>query len=931
MKLRRTFIIAIAFIFVSLFTLSFNVSANAVETSELITVQGAQIRTTGNAGIRFVAKEEYPGLAETAYGIIIAFGEVEASDEFVIGATINDKSVLKGEVTTTKEGEFTVTLYNVPEEFYIQKVSARAYVIDGENVVYSQNVVVKSLAEVALKAKADENNEELVNTVVDYVDANYMRHYTLNNEVVLSKAISFAEHELFAEFVKDFNATVGTSLATNMSEKAFFLGITNCPEANYKQKNSSVTDISQNPLFKFFKNEAMYKKWSPFITYVKERGTANPHIVNQTKALLNAPTFSGVKDANYSYNFYYLEHLTFAIYNYFNQDDKVGYYTTLTWSDNYNGNPFTTKVYTDLADWSLVKVGNSVTLPLALEKTGYTWNGWTDGNNTYSANSEYTVSSNNTLLTPSFTINNYTIKYYNENEEYTELADLYTVEEVVDLPVLPDAAGYVFAGWYDNPELNGNAIQSIAKGTLGNKEYYSKWVFGYDTLVVDDDYALLEEGTKVTVNEVEYTVGQNAQSSVAKALEYAKENATIYVAAGTYDDSFAIAKNGIKILGPNANVNGSSNSRVEEAIFTNATITLETGLSNVVFNGVKFTGSSKFADTVGVVGIDTAVSTNLTNFSLLYSVVDGGSANSFIDFVSTNYSYNVGTTIKYNYITQSVAEGPIHLFIFRNERNINISNNEFSGLVSNAIWFDDQNKGFSGLNINICDNTFNNIASDALYIDWLSPDYASKSSVYNLNNNTFTNITGNAIYIARIALNTNVDGVRINLENNTFKALTGSALFVKRVTADINTSLSVNIYKNYFEDVAGGACLDFDGNGTNTQITSAHFVVHQNTFKEVWKGLYVDYITGVKFTNNIYHKYTGSLTASNAYVCRGTSRCTIDASSNLYYLANDTVTLDPYADGFVFNSSTVNSVTNINTINYASLDAYNAAIDALEN
>ena len=85
MKLRRLFVIAITFVLLSLFAVSFKVAANAVETSELITVQGAQIRTTGNAGIRFVAKEEYEGTNETAWGIILAYGEAEANDEFVIG------------------------------------------------------------------------------------------------------------------------------------------------------------------------------------------------------------------------------------------------------------------------------------------------------------------------------------------------------------------------------------------------------------------------------------------------------------------------------------------------------------------------------------------------------------------------------------------------------------------------------------------------------------------------------------------------------------------------------------------------------------------------------------------------------------------------------------------------------------------------------
>lgn len=46
---------------------------------------------------------------------------------------------------------------------------------------------------------------------------------------------------------------------------------------------------------------------------------------------------------------------------------------------------------------------------------------------------------------------------------------------------LPDSGdikkvGLAFAGWYDNKELSGNAVYSIAAGTLGNKEYWAKWI-----------------------------------------------------------------------------------------------------------------------------------------------------------------------------------------------------------------------------------------------------------------------------------------------------------------------------------------------------------------------------------------------------------------------------------------------------------------------
>ena len=47
----------------------------------------------------------------------------------------------------------------------------------------------------------------------------------------------------------------------------------------------------------------------------------------------------------------------------------------------------------------------------------------------------------------------------------------------VGVPILPtaDRDGYVFAGWYDNPDYNGERITTIAPGTIGGKMLYARW------------------------------------------------------------------------------------------------------------------------------------------------------------------------------------------------------------------------------------------------------------------------------------------------------------------------------------------------------------------------------------------------------------------------------------------------------------------------
>ena len=160
-------LVTFLFLLVTVFAFGLNASVKAVETSADIVVEGAQVRTTGNAGLRFVAKEAYKGQDETAYGIVLAFGEAEANDEFVIGGTVNGKSVINAEVESTDNGTFMVTLYDIPESMYKQKVSARAYLVDDGEYFYSTEVCVRSLADVVIAAYEKGDESEFVKEVYE--------------------------------------------------------------------------------------------------------------------------------------------------------------------------------------------------------------------------------------------------------------------------------------------------------------------------------------------------------------------------------------------------------------------------------------------------------------------------------------------------------------------------------------------------------------------------------------------------------------------------------------------------------------------------------------------------------------------------------------------------------------------------------------------
>ena len=99
--MRRTKVLLFVLVLVmfGLFFSGAKFRAAEIQTSDEITVLGAQVRTNDPVGIRFVgtAAEEYD-----KYGIAIAFGKANV-DEVVLGATVNGEVVLSAETSAKDE------------------------------------------------------------------------------------------------------------------------------------------------------------------------------------------------------------------------------------------------------------------------------------------------------------------------------------------------------------------------------------------------------------------------------------------------------------------------------------------------------------------------------------------------------------------------------------------------------------------------------------------------------------------------------------------------------------------------------------------------------------------------------------------------------------------------------------------------------------
>ncbi len=146
-------------------------------TAAVSTVNGAQMRTAGVMGLRFISTIEKGG----DFDRVVEFGTVLVPSETVvdieIGGKVGTYSVVKvPAVYHYAEDEasitFTAVITNIKEEHYKRNYLARAYaVFDNGSVVYSDTVAMRSLYTIATRVLndtgADETTRQVAQRIVD--------------------------------------------------------------------------------------------------------------------------------------------------------------------------------------------------------------------------------------------------------------------------------------------------------------------------------------------------------------------------------------------------------------------------------------------------------------------------------------------------------------------------------------------------------------------------------------------------------------------------------------------------------------------------------------------------------------------------------------------------------------------------------------------
>lgn len=147
--------------------------------------------------------------------------------------------------------------------------------------------------------------------------------------------------------------------------------------------------------------------------------------------------------------------------------------------------------------------GAQIILPEAPSKEGFKFAGWILGEENGSAiKMPETMPANDIKAYASWEIQNTTIKYIVDSEEYSVKSAAYGSDIILTVPEDPAKEGYVFAGWFDG---NGNNLYSYTTVPASDVTFTAKWLKNGNVVYMVDDktYEAYEvtEGEEIPVPE----------------------------------------------------------------------------------------------------------------------------------------------------------------------------------------------------------------------------------------------------------------------------------------------------------------------------------------------------------------------------------------------------------------------------------------------
>jgi uncharacterized repeat protein (TIGR02543 family) len=180
-------------------------------------------------------------------------------------------------------------------------------------------------------------------------------------------------------------------------------------------------------------------------------------------------------------------------------------WTANTYTITFNANGGSVSPTSKLVTYGSVFYNSLNPLPTPT-RTGYTFQYWTANKNGSGAiynnilGDTYSTAGNITIYAQ-WTPQNYSITYRLNGGTNCVNPISYNIETPTFNLANPTRAGYSFGGWYTTSNFSGSVTTSIAKGTTGNKLFYTKWI-----LVTYNITYTLNGGTNNSNNPTNYTI-----------------------------------------------------------------------------------------------------------------------------------------------------------------------------------------------------------------------------------------------------------------------------------------------------------------------------------------------------------------------------------------------------------------------------------------
>lgn len=318
------------------------------------------------------------------------------------------------------------------------------------------------------------------NTKVPLNGARYYAHWDAN-----SYSVSYnlnGGSGTFATQTGKFDTTITLHNAKPTRNYYTFTGWLSSADSKTYQPNGS---------FKIpAKNSAMTAQWSANtykINYVLNGGAINGTYPTSYKTTDNITLPTNVTRTGYTFNGWY------TTSNFSGSSVKnipVGSGGDKTYYAKWTPNTFTLTFNANGGSVSpgskSVTYGSSIgTLPTP-SRTGYTFNGWYDGNTKWNSNQTYNVNGNKTL-TASWTANKYTLYFNGNGGSASYGSKTVTYGQKIGSMASASRSNYNFTGWYTagsgGVQWNENTVWQQA----GNATVYAHWNPAYASVQIYND------------------------------------------------------------------------------------------------------------------------------------------------------------------------------------------------------------------------------------------------------------------------------------------------------------------------------------------------------------------------------------------------------------------------------------------------------------